>query len=96
MKVQPLGERILVKRIEAEEKTTGGIVVPDTAKEKPKEGKVVSLGTGKVNDKGEKQLFAVKEGDKILFESYAGTEVKIDDEEYLVMKEDDVLGIIKS
>ena len=96
MKVQPLGERILVKRIEAEEKTAGGIVVPDTAKEKPKEGKVVSLGTGKVNDKGEKQPFAVKEGDKILFESYAGTEVKIDSEEYLVMKEDDVLGIIKS
>ena len=96
MKVQPLSDRILVKRIEAEEKTAGGIVVPDTAKEKPKEGKVVSLGTGKVNEKGEKQDFAVKEGDKILFESYAGTEVNIDGEEYLVMKEDDVIGIIKS
>ena len=95
MEVQPLGERILVKRIEAEEKTAGGIVVPDTAKEKPKEGKIISLGTGKVNDKGEKQPFDVKEGDRILFESYAGTEVKIDGEEYLIMKEDDILGIIK-
>ena len=95
MKVQPLGERILVKRIEAEEKTAGGIVVPDTAKEKPKEGKIISLGTGKVNEKGEKQPFSVKQGDKILFESFAGTEVKIDGEEYLVMKEDDVLGIIR-
>ncbi len=96
MKLQPLGDRILVKRIEAEEKTAGGIVVPDTAKEKPKEGEVISLGTGKVNEKGEKQAFVVKEGDRILFESYAGNEVKIDSEEYLVMKEDDVLGIIKS
>jgi chaperonin GroES len=96
MKIQPLGDRILVKRIKAEEKTAGGIVVPDTAKEKPKEGEVISLGTGKVNEKGEKQAFTVKEGDKILFESYAGNEVEIDGEEYLVMKEDDVLGIIKS
>ena len=95
MKVQPLGERILVQRIEAEEKTAGGIVVPESAKEKPKEGKIISLGTGKVNDKGEKQPFDVKEGDRILFESYAGTEVKIDGEEYLIMKEDDILGIIK-
>ncbi len=95
MKVQPLGERILVQRIKAEEKTAGGIVVPETAKEKPKEGKIISLGTGKVNDNGEKQAFDVKEGDRILFESYAGTEVKIDGEEYLIMKEDDILGIIK-
>ena len=95
MKVQPLGERVLVKRIEAEEKTAGGIVVPDTAKEKPKEGEIISLGTGKLDEKGEKQPFNVKKGDKILFESYAGTEVTIDGEEYLVMKEDDILGIIK-
>lgn len=95
MKVQPLGERILVSRIEAEEKTAGGIVVPDSAKEKPKEGKIISLGTGKINEKGEKQPFRVKQGDKILFESYAGTEVKIDGEEYLIVKEDDILGIIK-
>jgi len=94
MKIQPLSDRILVKRIEAEEKTAGGIVVPDTAKEKPKEGKVISIGTGKINEKGEKVAFSVKEGDRILFESYAGSEVKIDGEEYLVMKEDDVLGII--
>lgn len=95
MKVQPLGDRILVKRIEAEEKTPGGIVVPDSAKEKPREGEVVSLGTGKVDDKGEKQPFTVKVGDRVLFESYAGTEVKIDGEEHLVMKEEDILGIIK-
>ncbi len=95
MKIQPLSDRILVKRIEAEEKTAGGIVVPETAKEKPKEGKVIALGTGKVNEEGEKQAFIVKEGDKILFESFAGTEVTIDGEEYLVMKEDDVIGIIK-
>ena len=95
MEIQPLGERVLVKRIEAEEKTAGGIVVPDSAKEKPKEGEIISLGTGKLDEKGEKQPFNVKRGDKILFESYAGTEVKIDGEEYLVMKEDDILGIIK-
>jgi len=95
MKVQPLGDRILVKRIEAEEKTPGGIVVPDSAKEKPKEGEVVSLGTGKVNEKGEKQPFTVKAGDRVLFESFAGTEVKIGGEEHLVLREDDVLGIIK-
>lgn len=95
MEIQPLGERVLVKRIEAEEKTAGGIVVPDSAKEKPKEGEIISLGTGKVNEKGEKEAFNVKKGDKILFESYAGTEIKIDGEEYLVMKEDDILGIIK-
>ena len=96
MKIQPLSDRILVERIEAEEKTAGGIVVPDTAKEKPKEGKIISLGTGKLNENGEKQAFTVKEGDTILFESFAGTEVNIDGKEYLVMKEDDVIGIIKS
>ena len=95
MKLQPLGGAILVKRLEAEEKTPGGIVVPDTAKEKPKEGEVVSLGTGEINEAGEKQEFQVKVGDKILFNSYAGTEVTIDGEEFLVMKEDDVLGIVK-
>lgn len=94
MKVQPLNDRILVKRIEAEEKTPGGIVVPDSAKEKPKEGEVISVGTGKVDDKGEKIPFNVKAGDRVLFESYAGTEVKIDGEEHLIMREDDVLGII--
>ncbi len=94
MKVQPLNDRILVKRIEAEEKTPGGIVVPDSAKEKPKEGKVIAVGTGKIDDKGEKIPFNVKAGDRVLFESYAGSEVKIDGEEHLIMREDDVLGII--
>ena len=95
MKVKPIGDRILVKRIKAEEKTAGGIVGPDTAKEKPKEGKIISLGTGKALDDGKKSEFIVKKGDRILFESYAGTEVKIDSEEYLLMKEDDVLGIVE-
>lgn len=95
MKIRPIGDRILVKRIEAEEKTAGGILVPETAKEKPKEGKIISLGTGKILDDGKKREFIVKEGDKVLFESYAGTEVKADGEEYLLMKEDDVLGIIE-
>ncbi len=95
MKIRPIGDRILVKRIEAEEKTAGGILVPETAKEKPKEGKIISLGTGKILDDGKKREFIVKEGDKVLFESYAGTEVKADGEEYLLMKEDDVLGIVE-
>jgi len=95
MKVKPLGDRILVKRIEAEEKTKGGIVLPDTAKEKPKEGKVVAVGRGKTLDSGELSPLAVKDGDRIIFSSYAGTEVKIDGEEYLIMKEDDVLAIVE-
>jgi len=95
MKVRPLGDRILVKRIEAEEKTKGGIVLPDTAKEKPKEGKVVAVGRGKTLDSGELSPLAVKDGDRIIFSSYAGTEVKIDGEEYLIMKEDDVLAIVE-
>ena len=95
MKVKPLGDRILVKRIEAEEKTKGGIVLPDTAKEKPKEGKVVAVGRGKTLDSGELSPLNVKDGDRIIFSSYAGTEVKIDGEEYLIMKEDDVLAIVE-
>ena len=93
-KVTPLADRILVQRIEAEEKTAGGIVLPDSAKEKPKEGEVVALGDGKVLDSGERAALQVKAGDRILFGSYAGTEVKIDEEEYLIMKEDDVLAIV--
>ncbi len=95
MKVKPLNDRVLVKRLEAEEKTKGGIVLPDTAKEKPKTGEIVEVGPGKLNDKGERQPLQVKKGDKILFESYAGTEVKINGEEYLIMKEDDILAIIE-
>ena len=94
MKIIPLGDRLLVKRIEAEEMTKGGIVLPDSAKEKPKEGKVVSVGKGKVTEGGKNIPLNVKEGECVLFSSYAGTEVKIDGEEYLILREEDVLGII--
>ncbi len=92
--IQPLNDKILVKRLEAEEVTAGGIVLPDTAKEKPREGKVVSLGQGRLNDKGERQAFQLKVNNKIIFNSYAGTEVKVEGEEYLIMSEDDVLAIL--
>ena len=95
MNVVPIGDRILVKRLEAEEKTKGGIIIPDTAKEKPKEGKVISVGPGKTKDDGKKEALEVKAGDRILFTSYAGTEIKLDGDEYLVMREEDVLGIVK-
>ena len=94
MKIIPLGDRLWVKRIEAEEMTKGGIVLPDSAKEKPKEGKVVSVGKGKVTESGKNIPLNVKEGECVLFSSYAGTEVKIDGEEYLIMREEDILGII--
>jgi chaperonin GroES len=96
VKVRPLGDRILVKRVEAEEKTKGGIVLPDTAKEKPKEGIVVALGQGKLLDSGERAAPQVKVDDRIIFTSYAGTEVKIDGEEFLIMGEDDVLAVVNS
>ena len=95
MKIKPLGDRVLVKRLEAEEKTKGGIVIPDTAKEKPKEGKVVSVGTGKMTEEGKSIPLSVKNGDKILFSSYAGTDVKIEGEEYLILREEDILGIME-
>ena len=94
MKIKPLGDRLLVKQLEPEEKSKGGIILPDTAKEKPKEGKVEAVGQGKMLDDGKIQPLSVKAGDHILFSSYAGTEVKIDEEEYLIMKEEDVLAII--
>ena len=94
MKIRPLNDRLLVKRLEEEEKTAGGIIIPDSAKEKPAEGKVVAVGPGKVNDAGERVALQVKEGDVILFSKYGGTEVKLDGENYLIMREDDVLGII--
>ena len=93
-KIRPLNDKIVVKRLEAEEKTKGGIVLPDTAKEKPKEGVVVSLGSGKLLESGERAKFQVREKDRVLFSSYAGTEVKIDGNEYLIMNEDDVLAIL--
>ncbi len=95
MKIKPLQDRILVKRIEIGEQKKGSIIIPDTAKEKPMEGRVIAVGGGKVKDDGTKQPIDLKEGDRILFSKYAGTEVKIDDEEYLIMREDDVLGIIE-
>jgi chaperonin GroES len=94
MKIRPLHDRILVKRVEAEEEFRGGIVIPDTAKEKPQEGEVVAVGDGKVLENGQKLALAVQQGDRILFGKYSGTEVKIDDEEYLIMREDEVLGVL--
>jgi chaperonin GroES len=95
MKVRPLHDRLIVKRLEEEEKTKGGIIIPDTAKEKPIEGKVIAVGKGKIQEDGTKIPMEVKKGDRILFAKYAGAEVKIDGEEHLIMKEDDVLGIIE-
>jgi chaperonin GroES len=94
MKVKPLQDRILVKRLEEEEKTKGGIIIPDAAKEKPQEGKVIAVGDGKVLENGTKLKLSVKAGDKILFGKYSGTEIKIDGEEHLILREDDILGII--
>lgn len=94
MKVVPLNDKIVVKRVEAEEKTAGGIVLPDSAKEKPKQGKVLSVGDGKLLDNGKRAPFQVKEGDRVLFTSYGGNEVKLDGDEYLIMSEDDILAVI--
>ena len=94
MKLRPLQDRILVKRVKEEETTKGGIIIPDTAKEKPAEGKVAAIGNGKVGDDGKRIPLEIKEGDRILFGKYSGTEVKIEGEEYLIMREDDVLGVI--
>lgn len=95
MKITPLGDRILVKRLEAEEKTKGGIILPETAKEKPQEGKVEAVGTGKINDDGKVIPLTLKKGDRIIFTSYAGTEVKSAGEDYLLMREDDVLAKVE-
>ena len=94
MKIRPLNDRILVKRLEEEKKTKGGIIIPDTVKEKPQQGKVVAVGPGRRDEDGKRIALDVKEGDKILFSKYAGTEIKIDDVEHLFMREDDILGII--
>ncbi len=95
MKIRPLQDRIIVKRLDEEEKTKGGIIIPDSAKEKPMEGKVIAVGNGKKTDDGKVIKMDVKAGDKVLFSKYAGTEVKIDDVEHLIMREDDILGIIE-
>lgn len=94
-KVRPLGDRVLIKRLEAEEKTAGGIVLPDAAKEKPKQGRVIAVGDGKQLDSGEKVACQVKKGDVVLFGSFAGTEVTVEGEEYLLMSEDEILAIIE-
>lgn len=95
MKIRPLHDRILVKRIEEGEVRKGGIIIPDTAKEKPQEGKVIAVGGGKVNDEGKKIPLDVKAGDRILFGKYSGSEVKVEEEEYLILREEDVLGVIE-
>ena len=95
MKIRPLQDRILVKRIEEEEKSRGGIIIPDTAKEKPSEGRVLAVGKGKVTEDGKVLPLDVKKGDRILFSKYAGTEVQVDGEEHIIIREDDVLGIVE-
>ena len=95
MKVRPLHDRIIVKRLEEEEKTKGGIIIPDTAKEKPIEGRVIAVGDGKIKEDGTKIPLDVKKGDRVLFAKYGGTEIKIDGEEHLMMREDDILAIIE-
>jgi chaperonin GroES len=95
MKIRPLQDRLIVKRVEEEEKTKGGIIIPDSAKEKPMEGKVIAVGKGKLLEDGKVHPLDVKAGDRVLFGKYAGTEVKIDGEEHLIMREDDILGVIE-
>ncbi len=95
MKIKPLHDRVIVKRIEEQETTKGGIIIPDTAKEKPAEGMIVAVGNGNISDDGTRQALEVKEGDKVLFGKYAGTEIKIDGEEHLIMREDDIIAIME-
>jgi chaperonin GroES len=96
MNIRPLNDRILVKRLEQESKSSGGIIIPDSAKEKPAEGEIVAVGNGKMNEKGERVALEVKVGDRILFSKYGGTDVKFGGEEYLIMREDDILGVIEA
>ncbi|MCH7645317.1 MAG: co-chaperone GroES [Myxococcales bacterium] len=95
MKIRPLQDRIIVKRVDEEETTKGGIIIPDSAKEKPQEGKVIAVGKGKVNEDGKLQRLDVKKGDKVLFSKYAGTEINIEGVEHLIIREDDVLGVVE-
>lgn len=95
MKFRPLHDRVIVKRLEGEDKTKGGIIIPDTAKEKPIEGRVIAVGAGKILENGTKVPLEVKKGDKVLFGKYAGTEIKIDGEEHLIMREDDIIAIVE-
>jgi chaperonin GroES len=95
MNIRPLNDRILVKRLEEEETTKGGIIIPDSAKEKPAEGEVVAVGNGKLNDNGERIPLEVKTGDRVLFSKYGGTDVKLDGEDHLIMREDDILAVVE-
>ncbi|MCI5133166.1 MAG: co-chaperone GroES [Candidatus Electrothrix sp. EH2] len=95
MNIRPLNDRILVKRLEQEAKTAGGIIIPDSAKEKPAEGEVVAVGPGKMNEAGQRVAMDVKAGDKVLFSKYGGTDVKFDGQDYLIMREDDILGVLE-
>jgi chaperonin GroES len=93
--VRPLNDKVLIERAKAEDKTKGGIILPDGAKEKPKEGKIVAVGQGRINDQGERLPFQVKKGDRVLFKSYAGTDVKIDGKDYILMSEEEILAIVE-
>ena len=95
MKLKPLADRVIVLRIEEDQKTSGGIIIPDTAKEKPQQGKVIAVGPGRIDENGRRLSMEVKKNDKVLFGKYAGTEVKLDGVEHLIMKEDDILGIVQ-
>ncbi len=95
MSIRPLQDRLIVKRIDEEETTAGGIIIPDTAKEKPQEGKVIAVGKGKIGDDGKVQPLDVKKGDKVLFSKYGGTEINIEGEEHLIIREDDILGVVE-
>ena len=94
MKIRPLQDRVIVERIDAEEKSSGGIIIPDSAKEKPQEGKVVAVGKGKITDDGKIQPMDVKKGDRVLFSKYAGNDITLDGNDYVIMREDDILGIL--
>ncbi len=93
--VRPLGDKVMLRRVQAQERTKGGIVLPDTAKEKPREGRVISVGAGRILDDGRSVEFQVKKGDRVLFSSYAGTELKLDGEEFVIMGEDDILAVLE-
>lgn len=95
MKVRPLGDRVLVKRLEEEEKTKGGIIIPDTAKEKPQQGKIIAVGNGRITEDGKVIPLNVKAGERILFQKYAGSDIKIEGEEYLILREEEILGVIE-
>jgi chaperonin GroES len=95
-KIRPLGQNVLLRRLEAEEKTKGGIILPDTAKEKPREGEVLALGEGALDKEGKRKAFQVKAGDRVIFSSYAGTEVKLGGNEYMIISEDDLLGVVEA